>query len=457
MLGLNEIKNKFTAVWTGDDRSRLLMLNIVISYAVKGLSIIISLIIVPLTINFLSPVEYGIWLTLSSILMWASYFDVGLGNGLRNLLTRSIAINDIESARKLISTTFAIITIIMFVFFSVFFIANLFLDWTKILNTDLYTMETLNQLVLIVFGFFCLQFIFKNTGIVLIALQKPALNDLIIFLGNLLSLLLLLFFVYTSSIKGSLVHVSIIFSIAPLVIMVLATIFLFKRQYLYLKPKFKFVDFKLSKDLMGLGIQFFIIQITTCVVIYTSTNIIISQVISPEHVTVFNIAYKYFYIVTMLFNIVLAPYWSSATDAYVKQDFKWLKSAILRLNKLFVLVVGALLLMVVVSKYVYVIWIGDAVSIPFYTSFWVAIYTLIFNWSNLYIYFINGFGKIRIQLIVSIVLSLLYIPLALKLGDLFGLNGIIVASSLIMVPFAVIMPIQAYKIVYNRARGIWNK
>ena len=49
----------------------------------KILSVVTSFIIVPITIDFVNAENYGIWLTLSSMVTWISFFDLGLTNGLR--------------------------------------------------------------------------------------------------------------------------------------------------------------------------------------------------------------------------------------------------------------------------------------------------------------------------------------------------------------------------------------
>jgi len=54
--------------------------NIGISFISKAVSILISFLIVPLTLSYVGKVEYGIWMTLSSIIHWFTFFDIGLGN-----------------------------------------------------------------------------------------------------------------------------------------------------------------------------------------------------------------------------------------------------------------------------------------------------------------------------------------------------------------------------------------
>ena len=98
----------------GDARSVVVKRNIVGSFFLKCISILISLQVVPLTINFVNPTQYGIWLTLSSIIAWLSYFDLGFAHGFRNRFAESKAKNDIELAKKYVSTTYAVLFIIFF-------------------------------------------------------------------------------------------------------------------------------------------------------------------------------------------------------------------------------------------------------------------------------------------------------------------------------------------------------
>jgi O-antigen/teichoic acid export membrane protein len=51
-----------------DNRTARAYKNILASFAIKSLSVVINLALVPLTINYLSPTKYGIWLTISSML-----------------------------------------------------------------------------------------------------------------------------------------------------------------------------------------------------------------------------------------------------------------------------------------------------------------------------------------------------------------------------------------------------
>lgn len=101
----------------GDDaRTTLARKNIAISLVIKGIAMLSSFIMVPLTLNYLDNEAYGIWLTISSILFWFTFFDVGLGTGMRNYLSAAVSNNDMELGKKYVSTTFILLFILAAIF-----------------------------------------------------------------------------------------------------------------------------------------------------------------------------------------------------------------------------------------------------------------------------------------------------------------------------------------------------
>lgn len=110
-------------------RTNKALFNIASSFVIKGASILLSLLLVPITLDYLNPYEYGIWLTLSSVLMWINYFDIGLGNGLRNKLSEALAVGDDNLARIYVSTSFFILFLIALSIFFIFLLSKDWIDW----------------------------------------------------------------------------------------------------------------------------------------------------------------------------------------------------------------------------------------------------------------------------------------------------------------------------------------
>ncbi|MCB0540406.1 MAG: oligosaccharide flippase family protein [Bacteroidetes bacterium] len=436
----------------GHERTIEAKRNIAFSFLIKGTSIIISLLLVPLTISYVNPTQYGIWLTLSSIVSWFGFFDIGFGNGLRNRYAEAKAKNDTEKLRIYVSTTYAIQTIIFLAILIVLLILNNFLDWTKILNADITLKSELSKLASIVFIFFCLQFILKTITVILYAEQKSSIADLLNMMGQLLSLILI--FVLTHTTKGSLTLLGSALSFSPIVVLIVASIYLFQSKYKFITPSFKSINFKYVKDLLNIGIKFFIIQISV-VVIYQSNNIIISHIGTPEDVTIYNIAYKYMAVVLMGFSIIINPFWSAFTEAYTKNDYKWMRKAVSRLRKLSYSITIVVFVMIISSNFIYHIWIGNKVLIPNSVTIICGIYIVFSSWMSLNTQILNGIGRIKLQLLTFSLGTVFHIPVAFLLGQKYGIIGVVISSTLFTAIISVFSILQIDLILKKKAKGIW--
>ena len=438
----------------GHPRSLKAKKNIVASFVIKGLSIAISLVLVPLTINYINPSRYGIWLTLSSIVGWLSFFDIGFGFGLRNKFAEALAENKVELARIYVSTTYAILSLIIGVVLLAFFIVNPFLNWTKILNTSPDLAGELSILALIVFVFFCLRFIFQLLSTVLAANQEPAKGSFIELMGSMFSLFLI--FILTKTTSGSLIYLGAILSFTPVFVLIVSSIWFYRNEYKKFAPSFKFIKLKYAKDLMSLGLKFFIIQIAA-LVLFNTDNIIIIQLFGSKYVTTYNVSFKLFSIIVMAFNIIATPLWSSFTEAYTKNDLDWIKTTIKTLEKIWLFLILLTIIILFLSPYLFKLWLGDKVQVPFVLSVAMSSYVIVSIWQTMHVFFLNGIGKVKLQLYLVIFSSLINIPLAIFLGRKFGLVGITITSTMLFAIMGIVFSIQTRKILNNTATKIWNE
>lgn len=437
-----------------NSRTKLAIKNIFGSLLVKGGSVLISLMVVPLTINYVNATQYGIWLALSSIIAWFSLFDIGLGNGLKNKLAEALANEDTKMAKIYVSTTYAILFLLVLLFITVFLIADRFVQWSTLLSLPAEMEAELRQLIKVVFIFFCLQFIFQTIVVILTAHQNVSTASLLVFLGNLLSLVCI--YILAKFSQGSLFYLGVVFSVTPIIVYIIASVFLFKTSYQSIMPSFRTIDFKHSKSLMGLGIKFFIIQIAA-VFLFQTTNVILVKMFGPDEVTSYNISYKYFGIITMIFSIVMAPFWVAFSDAYYKNDVLWIKETVRKLLKIWLLVSSLGCLMLLVSSTIINFWVGETVKYSLTDGFAMLLFFMTTSFGSIFVFFVNGTGKVLIQFIISLAIPFLFIPLAIYLGRHFGQSGVIYASVICNFYGIVIAPIQYYKLVNRKATGIWDK
>lgn len=439
----------------GNKRSVLVKKNIIGSFILKGLAVIISLLVVPLTIDYVNPTQYGIWLTLSSLLAWFSFFDIGLTHGFRNRFAEAKAKGDIEGAKVYVSTTYASLFIMFIIMMLAVSIANLFIDWSDILNLDASYMDELSKVFLIIVSFFGLHLVLATFTTMLTADQRPAISSFMGVLGQAIALMVIYILTRINT-SGSLIHLAFISSGIPVIVILIASVIAFNTKYEYVKPSFKYIRFNKVKDILGLGINFFIIT-TSMLFIFNLMNVIISRELGPDSVTEYNITYKYFSIVHMVFNIILVPFWSAFTDAYVKKDFTWMHNASKRLNYIWLSTIPILAVMCILAKYFYKLWIGDTVSISNEINISVAVYMIALMFGGVSMHLINGIGKLRIQLIIYISFAFIAYPSMTYMCRHWGISGLLIIPSMVFAIQGLLGHIQVRKIIKGTAKGFWNK
>ena len=446
----------FHKIFSGHDRTVRTKKNIGAMVVLKGISIASGFLLVPLTLHYLNATNYGIWLTLSSIIGWFSFFDIGLGNGLRNKFAEAMARQDLFLAQVYVSTTYFFLCMIVSILFVLFVSFNTILDWTQILNARGSSTENLNLIVLITFAFFCMRFVIGLIGTLLIADQKPAINSILEVSGNLLSLIIIFLLVkYTT---GSLVYLSIAMGVSTTLVLFIASLWLFSGHYKHIRPVWSHFQMNHARELMTLGVRFFILQLGA-IIIFSTSNILITQLFTPADVVPYNIAFKYYNLISMLFAIILTPFWSAYTEAYAKGDFSWIRSTLTALKKAWLVAAAVVLLMSFFADTFYHLWIGKSITIPLGISISMGVYVLISAWCNIFVNFINGTGKIQLQVFTGIAISILNIPLAILFVKIFhlGVPGIILAPCVCLIPLCFLWPIQVKKILSGTAHGIWMK
>jgi len=430
--------------------------NIIVLFVIHIFNFLALVTIVPLSINYLGTNNYGIWLTLSSIFMWLGNLDFGIGNGLRNKLAESFAMGDITKAKTYLSTAYVIFAIGIGVSLLIYIIIHPFINWGAILNINNTDFSSLNGFVLIVLVLFAFQFFLRLLTSIILADQKPAMNGFITLCINILTLVTV-YSLYKFS-MSSLYAYGIVITIIPLFVLLIASYILFKTKYKIISPSLKYVDYKNSNELVILSVQFFILQIAG-IIVYSTDNLIITHLYDPTQVTIYNIAYKYFYFVVLVFNVFLTPFWSAFTDAFVKKDFRWIDNSVKRLIQIWAILSFGTIIMILFSDFAYRIWVGEGIHIPFSLSIAMGIFIMINNWNNIFAFFINGSGKIRLQFYYGIIIAIINIPLSILLAKYlnYGITGVIIATDICLIIGSIIMPIQYRKIILGKATGLWNK
>jgi O-antigen/teichoic acid export membrane protein len=212
------------------------------------------------------------------------------------------------------------------------------------------------------------------------------------------------------------------------------------------------------KEIYSIGFKFLLIQINM-LILFQSSNFIIINFIGSSEVVKYNIAFNLFSMMNIAFSTIASPYWAAYSNAWFQKDIAWIKSAQKKLFYIWIAIVSISFIVLLLSDFIYKIWIGNRVDIPFSLSFNIFIYMSLFTFGLIYNTFVNSTGKVFLQTISLTVLTLLYIPIVLFFINRLklGLNSIPVALSVIALYTVIIAPLQSKKILSGLAKGILNK
>lgn len=437
-----------------DERTALMRKNILLSFLIKGWSGIVTLLLVPVTLHCLGDYKNGLWLTISSMLIWIDNLDIGLGNGLRNQLATHLAHGDNQKAREAVSSTLVMLCMIIIPIMLCTLAIVYNTDLYRFLNVDGTQITDLRAIVAVSVILVSSTFIFKFIGNLYLGLQLPAVNNLLVTVGHTLALVGT-YAIYRSG-SHSLMMVAVVNTGAPLLAYLLAYPYTFHYRYPELRPSLHCFKKEATSQLFTIGVKFFILQIAS-IILFMSSNILISKLFNPALVTPYQIAYRYFSIVMMVFTIISAPYWTATTDAYERGDIAWIKRSRRSMDIIMLAVAATLVLMTLVSNPVYRIWIDADTHIPMSLSLLMAVYMFVVLASMSYSYYLNGMGALKIQLILTVGAAIVFIPLTIFAVDHISdhIESIVLTMIIVNLPGLIVNKIQYEKIVRGTARGIW--
>lgn len=378
----------------------MLVKNFSYSITYKILGLLISLSLVPLLIKVLGVENYGLWVTFTSLLVWISLFDFGLGYALKNTVSRAIANNNFLEAqaetKQILKITIAISGLLL-----VSFIISLF--FVEILNKNLY-------LSVILFVPYILLFPIKIGSQILQGSRKIALESGLIFLNS------FLFFISITLIAAlkiniDLIYLSILFVSSYFLSISLVWAFSIKAiqiKHINLKEVLEHsIDFKRIK----IGLKFFGLQLSS-LVLYSMGTLIVFTYLSATDAAHFDVLNRIFLFGLSIFGIGISVYWPEITHHLEKNNF-------IKIKKLYFIMLSLALVFSLISialSYVTTeiikVWTNNKIHInnneAIYFSFLVSTQAVAYSGAVV----LNAFEKINYQLILSILSTILMIPLS---------------------------------------------
>lgn len=411
----------------------------------KGASMALSLLYVPVVLNYLGDYKYGVWASILSILSWITYFDLGIGNGLRNRLSEAVASETPRiSPKALISSAYAILSLVVTVVAFVCGVVIAFVDWPALLSAwDVG--ESLLCVVELSFLGMCFSFVLTLCNSVYYALQRAQVVNLISVCQQAVMLLSVWLLSLTDS--RSLMAVAVFYVVSNILVYGVFTIYVFARNR-ELAPSPHSCSRAVAKDVGGLGIMFFITQVAT-LVLFTTDNLIVSNLFGPEQVTVYTTANKVFTVLSSLFAALVVPLWSKTTVDFARGDIAEIRRTLDKMHMLFAIAVAGVIAMVLVFKPLVRLWLGRDLGFDDLLITLMGVYAVVYMWNTVYSQVINGLTLVNFMVAVACVQAVLNIPLSVFLATSCGLgvNGVLLGTIATMLISSLTYPVYSKKVL----------
>ena len=417
-------------------------------------AMVLSFLAVPIMIRVLGTEQFGVWSTLLSIMSWAVFFDLGIGNGMRNKVAAALADDNKTEARLYIASGYTMIGLVVFIIWVTLTTASYFVPWQVVFNTTAVSENELRQTFQFTAFFVLLNFWLGLVAMLFNAVQKTSFVEL----GRLITNFLVLIFVFAlaKTEASSIRSMAVLYGIALVFANLLLSALFFKPRR-DLRPTIH-VDLQHVRPLLTLGSQFFVIQLAV-LVIFTTDKILIAQIFGAESVAEYDVMFKIFSLLTISHGLILAPLWAAYTDAYRKDELAWIKTMLRRQLQIFGGFTVAVLILTLLSKPILALWIGESVQANYSLSIAMAIFCLVSGWNNIFATLLNGVNKIKLSAYVSAIAMLCNIPLSIVLAKYtnLGTSAVVLGTIFSLLPGVLLGPIQAAKIVNKKDSGLWSR
>lgn len=438
MLFLNKFKNIST-------NNKIILYNVFGATIVKGAGLLVSLLTAPAFIHYFNNNEVlGVWFTMLSVLSWFLNFDLGIGNGIRNQLTRDIVNNDRESIKKTLSSGFfsiAYVTTILIVIGCIL-ISTIDLNWLFNVSTGVISERTLKFSAIAIFIAVMLRFMLTFVSSIFYSFQKSAINNFLALLVSILQLSYVLVFHFDNPEKA-LMNLAIAYMIISNLPVIIAGIIVFNKKLKDCRINIKWVDKYRVKDIMSIGGIFFVCQILYMLIVNTN-EFFVTKLYGAEFTTEYSFYYKVTSIVAMVVSLAMTPIWSVVTKALEEKNYTWLKKLY---SKIKLTSLGVSLLqfcMIPILQLIFDIWLGkNFIRVNISTAIAFASFGSTFVVSSMLSTIVCGMAKMKVQFIAYLIGVILKFAFIYIFHNIYtGWDLIVWSNVLVLLPYIIIQIID---------------
>lgn len=427
-----------TELTRSTERNRRAGLSAIAGLAARGSSFVVILVTVPLTLDFLGPVRFGLWMTIASVVSLLGATDLGIGNGVLNNVSHAFGENDTMAARRFLASGFVALFGVAAVFGILFLFAYPVLPWAEIYNVtaDPIASSEAGPASAAFMATFLVGMPLGLVGQVRSAYQEGFVQSAYAGLGNVMTLVLLLLAIGA---RASLPVLVLAIAAGPIIAAIINLAALVGIQRPWLMPRRSDVTIGALRSVVSVGLAFMVLQIAY-VVGFSADRLVAAQIVGPVAVADYSVVYRLFMIPAALAGVALVPLWPAYREAIARADISWVRLTLKR-SLLFTLVatIPLAVTLTLLGPAVVRVWTQGAV-IPadaLYPA--LGAFTVVLAVASALHMLLNGAQAMRFQVPTMVSMAALNIAASIYLASRIGVAGVALGS-VIAVVVALIIP-----------------
>jgi O-antigen/teichoic acid export membrane protein len=409
----------------------------------RGMAVLLTLVTVPVTLPYLGPERFGLWMTISSAISLMTFTDLGLGNGLMTLVAEDDGREDQRAAARHASNAFFALFMLAAGLGLAFAAIAPQVPWGELFNVSSpRAADEAGPATAAMAACFLLLMPFTVVQKLQLGYQDGLTKGLWDAAGSFLSLVGTVVVVVAG---GSLPLLVGVFAAGPLVATVANATLWFGRKRRDLRPHWALVRWKTSYELVRVGFLYMLLQLAAMVAFF-SDALIVARILGPEAVADYSVAWKLFSVVSLTLSLALTPLWPAYSEAAARHDARWVRDTLRRSIRLtLIATIPTSLVLLLLGEPIIDLWSRSEVDPPFGLLAGLAAWTVLGSVGVALAMFMNALKIVRLQLVVAGVMAVANVALSIVLTHAIGIEGVVLGtllsySLLALLPLGLALP-----------------
>lgn len=392
----------------------------------KGIVLLVNALSIPITVRYLGPEQFGVWVTISTTLSLLVVLDLGIASALTNLISEAYAKESRELAARYATSAFWMMMIIAAALGLIGTALWPVIPWGPVFRLEGAAKAMVaSRAVAVAYAVFLFGLPAGLAAKLLGGYQELRTANIFAAAGSVANLLAV---VVVTRLHGSLPLLIGASSGAAVGANALCLVWIWSRHKPWLRPSRRYWSRAVARQLMTGGSQLFILQLAGLIV-FNSDNFVIAHYLGPIEVTPYSVTWKLVGYAAALQIIVTPALWPAYAEAWVRGDVLWIRRTLVNvMASTMGVATAASAALLVWGKQIVRLWAGSAAvpsqSLIAAMCFWVVLSTFMGNTATV----LSATNEMRLQATLSVIAAGVNLWLSILLVQRIGSLGVILGT-----------------------------